>query len=295
MELSFYDFSPLPVGSYHPTPRGLEDMSLPRRVDNDYTTWSFRVVDATSTREERGGLVLDDDMKLGYVMWGYCVHPVAHVLGLVEFSEPKSSAHLIATLRNQFDGAYATEPLDSMRKVRMVWDQIKDVRSLGGIWTALRNPDEESSSGEYSYSDEESVDALCDPVEVIADIGASIVARVQQSQRHHDIVAPNLPAIDRYDSWSYFVDGASVSDIVIWQTRHQTVHHTWGHQTSPSNMMGVIHFESPHSQSKVVNMLRALYPQGTIQVEPLTSIKQVSRSLRTVKELSNHYESHSRY
>lgn len=126
-----------------------------------------------------------------------------------------------------------------------------------------------------------------DPVEALAEFGETIVARIH----------PPVPAVilGRHDSWSYFVGGATISDLVTWESRHDIVYHSWGYQDVPTNFLGTLHFAGRLSRSEVISVLRSLYPTGRIQTDPLTSIKQISRSLRSVKELTHHHESRTRH
>mgnify|MGYP000446911085 CR=1 FL=1 len=77
----------------------------------------------------------------------------------------------------------------------------------------------------------------------------------------------------------------------------QTNHHIYGstcYRPIPSiggnaagaddYIIGAIQFQETISQPKVVKLIRSIYPEGLIMVEPLTSIKQIARTIRTIKE-----------
>lgn len=92
--------------------------------------------------------------------------------------------------------------------------------------------------------------------------------------------------LGRFDSWTYFVQGAVASDDDVWETASDITRHLTGYQ-DPSYVLGVLNLSRALSQPRIQEMLRLLYPEGRIQVEPLTSIKEISRSIRLVKELNH--------
>lgn len=96
--------------------------------------------------------------------------------------------------------------------------------------------------------------------------------------------------LGRFTSWQYFVRNAEASTRATWETQDGLIHHVWGHQSSPKFILGCCHFQNPVSQPKFTDVIRLLFTEGSIQVEPLTSIKQISRAIRSVKELDNTYE-----
>lgn len=96
--------------------------------------------------------------------------------------------------------------------------------------------------------------------------------------------------LGRFDSWQYFVRDAEASEKPSWESQEGMLYHAWGYQVDPKQIIGCFHFQKPMSQPKVMSTLRSLFVEGSIQVEPLTSIKQISRTIRSIKELDNTFE-----
>jgi hypothetical protein len=175
--------------------RRVSDPTLisPQRIDDNYTVWHYRILTPEPHPENRSIFFANKGV---YNIWGYTTQPTAHIIGLIEFSEPVSKEHVKRVIRHQYNGAILMEPLNKVVQCARTMAYIRDTRHVDGGWAETHNEDSsdsDSESGDYERGEYEPPDEQhfpshpeepnpnevpYDPMDSIADIGERILAHI---------------------------------------------------------------------------------------------------------------------